>query len=297
MGRRLGMSVHRLLAVALLFLPAIGAFAACPAPGWWDDPNQGTSELVYEKGSAEFCPTEAAARQKAYENGLAVLRRGVTDNTNLWPRLQLVGADLAFESAARDSLGRWCAWVLVSYPQVQLEKDRKRAEELGAKALERTPVFVCPVSFGRESEEQFPAVVARYRTLGYGNAVWQTVEDLLYGEGFEIVTAPTSRVASLLEQMLGRSTGAGSQTRLPEKLLLCNMNFFEIKTESMSLGAVTRNSEYHVELMLELYDLKNPGGNVKIPAKGEARDKDLLAATQRAAGQAVDKLVVRLRGQ
>lgn len=270
------------------------ATLAVEPPPWWNDPNRGTPELLYEKGSSERCHTEAEARQKAYDAGLATIRKRITDNTNLWPWIQLVGTDIAFEWTQEDSWGKWYAWVLVSYPRAQFEKALQRAEERMKEQTVRMPVFVCPLSFGRESEEKFPKVVEKYKALGYGNAIWQTVEDLLYDKGFEIVTAPSNQAKGMLEQIFGLSAVPEAQTvKLPEKALLGNMNFFEVKTEEMSWGVVVRHIEYHAELQLELHD---PHSNVKIPAKGEARDKDLLVATQKAAEQAVGKLVERFRG-
>jgi hypothetical protein len=272
------------------------AVGAVEPPRWWDTPNRGSMGLLYEKGSAAKCGTETDARQKAYDNALTTFRKRITSDTNSWPIVHLAGTDIAFESTQEDSLGWWYAWVLVSYPQAQFDKALQRAEELREKARERTPVFVCPVSFGKESEEQFPEVVKKYKALGYGNAIWQTVEDLLYEKGFETVTAPSSQTKSMLEQILGQSAGPIAQgVKFPDKVLLCNMNFFEVKTESLSWGMLARNSEYHAELLLELYEVTAPHSNVKIPSKGEARDKDLLAATQKAAKQAIDKLVERVR--
>ena len=269
---------------------------AVDPPGWWYDASPGVGGLDYEKGSSEKCATESEAVQAAWDNGLASIRKGITDNTNIWPRIHLVGTDIAHEATQKDAFGRWYAWVLVSCPQAQLDKALARASELAEKAKERTPVFVCPLSFGKESEEQFPEVVEGYKKKGYGNAIWQTVEDLLYEEGFEIVTAPSSQTKSLLQQMFGQSApSSSSAVKLPDKVLLCNMNFFEVKTESLSWGTLARNSEYHAELLLELYDLHAEHSNVKIPSKGEARNKDLLTATQNAATQAVKKLVQRVR--
>ena len=271
---------------------------AVEPPPWWTDPNPGTPELVYEKGSSGKASTEAQARQKAYDAGLMAIRMRITADTNLWPRIQLVGSDIAFESTQEDTAGRWHAWLLVSYPKSQFEKALRRAEDLAKKAQERTPIFACPLSFGKESEEQFPEVVKKFRTLGYGNAIWQTVEDLLYEKGFEIVTAPSSQTQSMLEQILGQSAApTPGAVKLPEMVLLCNMNFFEVKTESLSWFRLARNSEYHAELLLELYEVTAPHANVKIPSKGEARDKDLLTATQKAAKQAIDKLVERVHKQ
>lgn len=282
------------VAVGLLLLPPL--LGAAEPPGWWNDPNTGTAELIYEKGASGARPTEGEARQKAYDDGLMTLRKRITPDTNVWPRIQLVGSDIAFESTHEDAGAGWYAWVLVSLPRAQFEKALQRVGELAEKMQQRTPIFVAPLSFGKESEEQFPEVVKKYKTLGYGNAIWQTVEDLLYAQNFEIVTAPTAQTRSMLEQILGQSAGPTSgAVRLPDKVLLCNMNFFEIKTESLSFGKLARNSEYHAELLLELYDVTAPHSNVKIPSKGEARDKDLLTATQKAARQAIEKLVDRLR--
>lgn len=289
---------RRLLILGCSAILACATALAVEPPPWWTDPNPGTPELVYEKGSSEKALTEAQARQKAYDAGLMSIRTRITADTNLWPRIQLVGSDIAFESIQEDSAGRWQAWLLVSYPQSQFEKALRRAEDLAKKAQERTPIFVCPLSFGKESEEQFPEVVKKYKTLGYGNAIWQTVEDLLYEKGFEIVTVPSSQTQNMLEQVLGQSAAhTPGAVKLPDMVLLCNMNFFEVKTESLSWGTLARNSEYHAELLLELYEVSAPHSNVKIPSKGEARDKDLLTATQKAAKQAIDKLVERVNKQ
>lgn len=281
--------------LACLLACLAGSSPAIEPPGWWNDANPGTAELIYRKGSAEKCASEQEARLAAWNNGLATIRMGITPDTNLWRVLQMSGTDIAFEDVRRDPAnGTWYAWVLVSYPKEMLGKALKRAEEITVKAQERTPVFVCPLSFGKESAEQFPDVVKKYKSLGYGNAIWQTVEDMLYDKGFETVTAPTNQTKSMLEQMLGQSAVPAGTTKLPDKILLCNMNFFEVKTEKLSMGSLARNSEYHAELMLELYDVKGAHSNVKIPAKGEAKDKDLLTAVQSAARQAVEKLVGRM---
>jgi len=268
---------------------------AVTPPGWWNDPNRGTLARVYEKGSSANCRSEAEARQKAYDDGLATIRRGITTDTNVWSRMQLTGSEIFVEETQKDPNGRWHSWMLVSYPRDRFEIALQRARE----PQKRIPVFVCPLAFGKESEEQFPDVVKRYKAMGYGNAIWQTVEDMLYEKGYEVVTAPSSQAKSMLEQIFGiaADSAPSGTVKLPDKVLLCNMNFFEVKTESLSWGTLARNSEYHAELLLELYEVTAPHSNVKIPSKGEARDKDLLAATQKAAKQAIDKLVERVRKQ
>jgi len=220
---------------------------------------------------------------------------------------QLIGTDIIREDA-RERRGKWEAWVLVSYPTAQYRKaldripdlvaDLQRMEENargpGGGRDTRLPLLVCPLAFGPESEEQFPELVAEFRRKGYGNAIWQTVEDKLYESGrFLFVTPPQQQVRSMLEQILGRAPDTGEQ-KLPRRFLLCNMNFFEIKSESLLAGAVSKRTEYHVELMLEYYNLDGRYTNIKLPAKGEARGRDLPAATGEAAAKAIQKLLERI---
>lgn len=269
---------------------------AIDAPGWWRDANRGAAELVYEKGSAEKRATEGAARAAARENALAGFRARISDDAAVREGITLVGTEMPFEDTAKDALGRWYAWVLVSYPRESLEKAIRRARE-GVGGGRRASVLVCPLAFGRESEEQFPEVVARYRAAGYGNAIWQTVEDLLYEEGYATLTAPSSKTADLLREVLGGPEGGEDEwpaTR-PDYVLLCNMNFFEIRGERLSLARRMAVREYHVELLLELYDTRGEAGKGKIPARGDARSADLLEAATIAARQAVSRLVARLR--
>ncbi len=54
----------------------------------------------------------------------------------------------------------------------------------------------------------------------------------------------------MLVDILGRSMDA-KQKKLPQRILLCNMNFFEVKTESLRFAAVSKRTEYHAELNLE----------------------------------------------
>jgi penicillin-binding protein activator len=267
-------------------------------PSWWRNASAGTSTLIYKTGSSERARTEAEARAKAYEAGLAEFRRSITTDTNFWSHIHFSGTDIPYAQAHRDDRGRWYTWVIVSYPRTQFDLALQRAQKRAAEANRRIPVFVAPLAFGRESQEQFPEVVERYREQGYGNAVWQTIENLLYDRGFDVITAPASQTRDMLQDILGQfAAEASSATKLPEKLLLINMNYFEIKTESLSRGRLTRKTDFHVALMLEMYEVSAEFGNVKIPAHGEARDENLLAATRRSAETAVNQLVERLRNR
>ena len=76
---------------------------AVDQPGWWYDPSPGVGGLVYEKGSSEKCSTESEARQVAWDNALAEIRKGITDETNFWPRIHLVGTDIAHNETRKDA--------------------------------------------------------------------------------------------------------------------------------------------------------------------------------------------------
>ncbi len=218
---------------------------------------------------------------------------------------QLIGTDVVHEEVD-ERRGRWTAWVVASYPVVQYKKALTRVPELVAERQKmdaasrvkpsdlRVPLLVCPVAFGEKSVEQFPEVVARFKAKGYGNAIWQTVEDKLYDtKRFTLVTPPEKQMRSMLADILGRSPEA--KQKLPQRILLCNMNFFEVKTESLRFAAVSKRTEYHAELMLEYYNLEDDYSNVKIPAKGEARDQDLLEATGKATAMSIEKLMERIK--
>lgn len=217
---------------------------------------------------------------------------------------QLIGTDIVHEEVD-EGWGQWKAWVVASYPVVQYKKALARVPELVVERQKmdratrvkpselRVPLLVCPVAFGARSVEQFPEVVAAFKQKGYGNAIWQTVEDELYDtRQFTLVTPPQKQMRSMLADILGRTPEA--RQKLPERILLCNMNFFEVKTESLRFAAVSRRTEYHAELMLEYYNLEDAYSNVKIPAKGEARSRDLLESTSEATAMAIEKLMERI---
>ncbi len=113
---------------------------------------------------------------------------------------QLIGTDIVHDEVD-ERRGRWKAWVVASYPVVQYRKALARVPELMEEKQRldratrikpselRVPLLVCPVAFGAKSVEQFPEVVASFRQKGYGNAIWQTVEDKLYDtKRFTLVT-------------------------------------------------------------------------------------------------------------
>ena len=308
---------------------------AVAEPDWFVTPPRDDADFIYQTGYIERRSDRNDAQDAAYRAALQRLanRIAVTVRASAEDRVretvrgrraktevdsyfetdiqtvathQLIGVDIVQEET-RERGGRWEAWVLVSYPATQYRKAMERVPDLVAErqrmdeeqrrrnADPRIPLLVCPMAFGAESEEQFPQVVAEFRRKGYGNAIWQTVEDKLYdSRRFLFVAPPQQQVRSMLEQILGRAPDP-KQQQLPRRFLLCNMNFFEAKNERLSLGAVARSTEYHVELMLEYYNLDGQYTNIKIPAKGEARDKDLLNATGQAAVLAIERLLRRIK--
>jgi hypothetical protein len=314
-------SLQRVVLSALVCLVTASASAAPKAPGWYKKPRSDSATELYQVGIAEKCKTRQEAQGSAFTDALRKHANRIS--VSIWSVMsdrveekndkltsstkmridaaanhQLIGTDLVEESIV-EYRGKWYAWVQVSYPKVQYQKALARVEagvkDGGAGADGRIPLLVCPVAFGERSAEQFPEIVAGYQKKGYGNAIWQSVEDKLYDTGrYRIVTPPSKQIKSVLEQILSAKAEESGKQELPSKILLCNMNFFEVKSEKLRFGTLARKTEYHVELMLEYYDITGPYTNVKIPARGEAKKADLLEATNMAAEQAIEKLLERI---
>ncbi len=319
-----------MLAAGLLALQGLAA----SAPDWYGAPPADDVDFLYETGYAEKQDSRLAALDAALQEALTRLTRRIsitvrdetelkvsetlrskrnrkdkadfeesfTRNMQTIANHQLIGTDIVHEEY-RERRGKWEAWIVASYPVPQYKKALARVPDLVAESLRgpkaekvdpRIPLLVCPLAFGEQSVEQFPELVARFKSKGYGNAIWQTVEDKLYDtQRFLFVTPPQAQMQSMLESILGR-TPEVKQRKLPRRILLCNMNFFEAKTESLRFGAAARRTDYHVELMFEYYNLEDAYSNIKIPAKGEARNADLLVATNEAATLAIKKLLDRI---
>jgi hypothetical protein len=115
---RAGLAMYG-VAAGLVVTLAGTALAVAP-PGWWNNPNPGTAEIIYEKGSVAGAPTETEAVKRAFQAGADMLRQRITADTNLWPHIDLTETDIPFQHVAKDALGRWHAWLLVSYPPTGL---------------------------------------------------------------------------------------------------------------------------------------------------------------------------------
>lgn len=321
MKPRSGTQIRFIASAAFGLLLSVSPGVAAPRePSWFKNPPKENADLVYERGDSEKSDTKQEAAQKAYaaalqrlSNRIAVqitaviqdkvketeksLQSEFSKDVEQYSEHQLIGIEIAEEEAS-EYRGKWTAWVLISQPRDQFLKAMTRAKETFAarkRLQDRRPgLLVCPVAFGDSSEEQYPQVVAAFKSKGYGNAIWQTIEDKLYDtKRFQIVTPPSKRMKSMLEQVLGAQKEA-KESKLPRRILLCNMNFFEIKTESLRLAKVAKALDYHVELMLEYYDLDGPYGNTPVVAKGDAVHKDLLVATDQATVAALAKLLKRI---
>ncbi len=321
-----------LIGFVLLFAALQGH--AAREPSWYSNPPADNDDFLYETGYAKGHESRLAAIDAAFQEALTRFSRRISvtvwdetrhkvsetmsarggrkwrvesedafsQNMHTISNHQLIGTDIVSEEV-EERWGKWQAWIVVSYPVVQYRKALTRVPELVAEQMKddkdgkvdsRVPLLVCPLAFGEQSTEQFPDLVDSFKRKGYGNAIWQTVEDKLYEtQRFVFVTPPQKQMQSMLEQILGRSMEV-QERKMPQRILLCNMNFFEVKTESLKFGSVSKRTDYHVELMLEYYNLEDRYSNIKIPAKGEARHADLLVATSEAAALAIKKLIQRV---
>lgn len=330
LGVRDGKTYLLLFGAGLVAVQALGA----AVPDWYARPPADNADFLHETGYAAKKDSRLSAIDAALQEALtrftrrisitvrdeteikvsettrtrrgrrndAAFEESFTRNMQTIANHQLIGTDIVHEEC-RERRGKWDAWIVASYPVPQYKKALARVPELVAESMRgpqarkvdaRVPLLVCPLAFGEQSAEQFPEVVARFRSKGYGNAIWQTVEDKLYdSQRFLFVTPPQKQMRSMLESILGRAPEVKAR-KFPQRILLCNMNFFEVKTESLRFGATARRMDYHVELMFEYYNLTDAYSNIKIPAKGEAKHADLLTATNEAATLAIKKLLERI---
>lgn len=195
-------------------------------------------------------------------------------------------------------LGDCESGILVWADERERTKSGPRISSIFDPGLRKLPLLIAPMAFSKKSSEEYPALVAKWKEKGYGNAIWLTIEDMLYdAQRFEIVTMPEEDQDMFRALMGGRGVSGAQERSLvkfPSKILVANMNFFENKTESVSFARVKRSSEYHVQLFLRYFELDGKYLNVPISAKGEARHVDLLDATNLAAKNAIDRLLQRV---
>lgn len=159
---------------------------------------------------------------------------------------------------------------------------------------------VLPVSFSAESKRNYPGWIDTMQKAGYGNAVWQELEDILYdAHRFDLVMEPPAESEAFRRILAARAAGAtdgggGITIDLPERVLTVNVNFFVRKSESLSMLSVEKKEQFHATVHLRYFDLENGALNRAVPATGDGVADDLLDATKIAAHNAAQKFLRRI---
>ena len=159
---------------------------------------------------------------------------------------------------------------------------------------------VLPVAFSTESKRNYPHWIESMEKKGYGNAIWQELEDILYDANrFELVMEPPAESEEFRRILAARGAGMGDADHgitidLPDRVLTINVNFFVRTSESMSMLSSHSRKEFHATVYLRYFDLENRAINRAVPATGDAVGGDLLDATRAAARKATRKLLQRL---
>ncbi len=159
---------------------------------------------------------------------------------------------------------------------------------------------VLPVSFSSESRRNYPHWIETMEKAGYGNAVWQELEDVLYdAHRFELVMEPPAESEEFRRILAARGAGMVNpgqsiNIELPERILTINVNFFIRTSESMSMLSVAKNKQFHATVYLRYFDLEHGPLNRAVPASGDAVADDLLDASRAAVRKAAQKMLQRL---
>jgi len=274
-----------------------GGVAGAKEPLWWQDPKTEDAEFLYITASAEACPTEQAARDTAILNAqkhlLLSISREVAKLDHILRSVptSLAGVDEREHVTEQGPQG-WVCWVMISYPKAM-------RENLITNVLTRPPgpprhkVLVAPIAFDDVAVAEYAEVVAKYRKLGYGLDLWQTVEDELEdSEDFE----PDSRPLEVMHQVAAAaSSGAEVPGDVPEYLLVPNANFFDYSQEQLIWGKVMETWHHHASIHLRLYQRKLGHWQYVTTSQSDDVDFDELKAANQGARAAVLKLVERWR--
>lgn len=306
------------ISVILFCLLPLAALPSCLPPGWWEQPKTEDSERLFFKGSASGCATEQQAYQQAYNSALQRISDHISaristtvsgknsQTTSVQSSNLVIGASIDTEFTCPEG-GKWSKWVLVSFPRVEDEKAKKRADAELAQSLspkpkpKKVPLLVLPFAFGSDSQQQFPDVVEKYRHSGYGNAIWQTLEDLLYDRAvFQISTLPSTNDVNELTALLkqrGDISAKLKELEAPHYVLDCNVNFLAQETAKLRGFTAVTEQKYHATVHLRLFDIYAPSEERRYPvtAEGDAIHEDLQTATNEAATNAVAKLIAKYK--
>ena len=155
-------------------------------------------------------------------------------------------------------------------------------------------------SFSPESRRNYPTWIKKMESAGYGNAIWQELEDILYDSGrFDLLMEPPLASEQFRQILSTRGQGGlggnNLHIEMPDRILMINVNFFVKETQTLQGMTLSTNQEFHATVHLRYYNLD--GGraiNRPVPATGDAMSGDLLEATRIATRNASQKLLHRL---
>ena len=154
-------------------------------------------------------------------------------------------------------------------------------------------LFVLPRSFSKNSRERYSDWISHLKERGYGNALWQEMEDILY-PNFEITVPPKVKEQRFRRVLVANKHPDQLDVALPDRVLTINTNFFVRKSEKLSGLDVDKKRQFHTTVYLRYYKLDAGAINQPIPATGRAVKADLLNAQRAAAEQATRSLLNRL---
>lgn len=170
--------------------------------------------------------------------------------------------------------------------------------DLGGIPPNKGPVsklHVLPASFSEESKKNYAKFIEKLEASGYGNALWQELENILYDSGyFELLMESPANSQVIRDLLDAKGKDVASNVTLPDKILTINTNFFQGSTESMNMLTTTRKPEFHATVYLRYYELDGSAINRAIPAVGDAVAPDVLDAVKLATRKAAVQLLTRI---
>jgi hypothetical protein len=159
----------------------------------------------------------------------------------------------------------------------------------------RSKLHVLPASFSEESKRNYGKFIEKLEASGYGNALWQELEDILYDSGyFELLMESPANSQAIRDVLDAKGKDVASSIVLPDKILTINTNIFQGATESLTMLTTTRKQEFHATVHLRYYELDGNSINQAIPATGDAVAPDVLDAVRQATKMASVRLLTRI---
>ncbi|GAB5561228.1 MAG: hypothetical protein SynsKO_28750 [Synoicihabitans sp.] len=171
---------------------------------------------------------------------------------------------------------------------------------LAASEPEPLRIHVLPLAFSAESRKHYGEWIERLEGEGYGQAIWQELEELLYDvEGLELIQSPMveDEFMEILRAHLEQASAEDGAAvfELPSQIITLNANVFTREVESLRMMKATRTTQHEVTLYLRFFDLAGGKLNQAIPARGTAAAESPVAAGREAMKHAVESLLSRLQ--